>query len=325
MERNKKNMQAINLHEREGPKTFLRFNDPARYPTANSGTVGYAADASLVLTTNIAVGPQSPAYAGFESSNPALPLDGLKQWASLNNPSGLNISNQITLEAWIKPNAAQGDPARIISHGPPTISDLLNASPVPDNAATNSSEVFLRIDGAGANYVVGSSVVVYTNSAEISSNIYSASFPIPAGDLGGANWIYLAGTYDGANWKLYRNGVPIATNAATVGALPVNDGDWAIGSTGNGWADAFNGSIDEVAIYSAALSPSRIAAHYSTGLFGVHPLQIDISSGQVSITWSVGTLQQSDNVTGAYSDLPGATSPYKPPAGPATKFYRLRG
>ena len=40
MQRNKKNMQAINLHEREGPKTFLRFNDPARYPTANSGTVG---------------------------------------------------------------------------------------------------------------------------------------------------------------------------------------------------------------------------------------------------------------------------------------------
>jgi len=310
--------------EREGPKTYLRFNDPAHYPTANSGTLGSVADGNLVLTTNTAAGPQSPAYSGFEASNAALPLDGLKQWASLNNPSGLNISNQITLEAWIKPSATQGDPARIISHGPPTISDFLGVSPVPDNTATNRSEVFLRIDGAGADYVVGSSVVVYTNSTEISSNIYGASFPIPAADLGGGNWVHLVGTYDGANWRLFRNGAPVATNAAAVGALPVDAGDWAIGSTGNGWADSFTGSIDEVAIYNVALSPSRIAAHYSTAIFGSHPLGIALSGGQVTITWSVGTLQQSDNVTGTYADLPGVTSPYKPPAGPVSKFYRLR-
>ncbi|PYM16729.1 MAG: hypothetical protein DME18_00730, partial [Verrucomicrobia bacterium] len=309
--------------EREGPKTYLRFNDPAHYPTANSGALGAAADANLVLTTNIAAGPQSPAYAGFEASNAALPLDGLKLWADLNNPSALNISNQISLEAWIKPGATQGDPARIISHGPPTISDFLGVSPVPDNTVTNSPEVFLRIDGAGANYVAGSSVVIYTNSTEISSNIYSASFPIPAGDLGGGNWVHLVGTYDGTNWKLFRNGALVATSASAVGALLVNNGDWAIGSTGNGWADNFAGSIDEVAIYNVALSPGRISAHYSTGLLGLHPLQIGISGGQVTITWSIGTLQQSDNVTGTYANLPGATSPYKPPAGPATKFYRL--
>jgi len=44
----------------------------------------------------------------------------------------------------------------------------------------------------------------------------------------------------------------------------------------------------------------------------------------VTITWSVGTLQQSDNVTGSFTDLLGVASPYKPSAGPATKFYRLR-
>jgi hypothetical protein len=73
--------------ERVGlPKTYLRFNDPARYAAANSGTLGYLADGNLVLTTNIAVGPQSPAYPGFESANPALPLDGVSSGRVLTTP-----------------------------------------------------------------------------------------------------------------------------------------------------------------------------------------------------------------------------------------------
>jgi hypothetical protein len=66
--------------QRLGPKTYLRFNDPARYPAVNNGTLGYVAEGNLNLTTNIAAGPQSPAYAGFEAANAAVPLDGLKQW-----------------------------------------------------------------------------------------------------------------------------------------------------------------------------------------------------------------------------------------------------
>lgn len=308
------------------PATYLRFNDPARYPAANSGTLGSAAEGNLVVTTNTAAGPRSPAFAGFESANAALPLDGAKQWASLNNPAGLSISNQITLEAWIKPDATQSDDARIISHGPPTISDLLGASPVPDNTTTNSTEVFLRIDGAGANYTVGSSVVIYTNSTEISSTVHSASYPIPAGDLGGGAWVHLVGTYDGTNWKLYRNGTPVATNAAAVGALPVNNGDWAIGSTGNGWSNNFAGSVDEVAIYNRALTPSQVQAHYTAALSGGQPLTlaISLSLGTVKITWTTGTLQESNLVTGQYNDLLTATSPYTPPPGATTKFYRLR-
>ncbi len=301
--------------ERQGPKTYLRFNDPARYPATNSGTLGYVADGNLILTTNIAVGPT---YPGFESTNTALPLNGIKQWGSLNNPAGLNISGQITLEAWIQPGATQVDPARIISHGPATLSDFLALS--PDNSVTNTSEVFLRIDGSGATYVVGSST--FTNL--IGTTTYSASFPIPGGDLGGTNWIHLVGTYDGANWKLYRNGTAVATNASPVGALPVVNGDWAIGSTGNGWANNYSGNVDEVAIYSTALSATRIAAHYSLGRLGSNPITITRSGGNVIITWSAGILQQANVVTGPYTDVAGAVSPYTPPSGSTQKFYRLR-
>ncbi len=305
------------------PATYLRLNDSAYFPAANSGSLGSAADGNLSMTTNVVAGPQSPAFAGFEFSNTGLPLDGSKQWASLNNPAGLNLSGQITLEAWVKPGATQADPARIISHGPPTLTDYAVAP--PENALTNSSEVFLKIDGAGANYVVGSTKATYTNNVEFEITTYAASFPVPTGDLGGANWIHLVGTYDGVNWKLYRNGVRVATSPAAVGALPVTDGDWAIGSTGNGWANNFAGDVDEVAIYDKALSDASIATHYLMGKAGTAALTVVKSGANVTISWPAGTtLQQSSAVTGTYEDVPGSpTSPLTVPAS-GTKFYRWR-
>src|SRR5207245_1464822 len=125
--------------ERVGlPKSYLRLNDPPYAPAANSGTAANA-NGNLVLTTNIIAGPRSPNYPGFDSANAAIPLDGLKQYASLNNPPGLNIAGQISLEAWVKPAATQGAVARIISHGPPTPSQFLS-SDFP-GSVTNTTEV----------------------------------------------------------------------------------------------------------------------------------------------------------------------------------------
>ena len=316
------NTQPAPGNERTGlPKTYLRFNDPAYVPAANSGSLGQAARGSLVLTTNDVAGPQSPAYPGLEASNTALPLNGLKAWANFNNPAELNTSGQVTLEAWIKPDAAQAETARIISHGPPTICDYLIAP--PDNSVTNSSQVFLRIDGAGANYVVGATTITYTNDLEIGSNSYTASFAVPAGDLGGGNWVHLVGTYDGANWRLYRNGVLVATQAGAVGALVVNDADWAIGSTGNGWADPFAGSVDEVAIYGYALSASQVLGHYNAGT-QVARISIAKVGSDVTLTWPYGKLYQADNLTGPWTLVPGnPTSPYTTSAGSGSKFYRF--
>ena len=62
-------------------------------------------------------------------------------------------------------------------------------------------------------------------------------------------------------------------------------GDWAVGATGEGWADNFNGAIDQVAIYSTALSPYRVAAHYLTGKDGTTALTVASAGGHnVTIT-----------------------------------------
>jgi hypothetical protein len=231
----------------------------------------------------------------------------------------------------VQPGAVQGDPARIISHGTPTISDYIFTTPgdghtPPDASVTNSPEVFLRIEG-GANYVVGSKLVVYTNNLDMSTNTYTASYPIPGGDLGGI-WVHLVGTYDGSKWRLYRNGLEVASSAAAVGALPVLNGDWAVGSTGNGWADAYAGRADEVAIYDKALSKFAIATHYLMGKAGTTALTIvPAGAGNVTITWPAGTtLQECSTVNGTYTDvnLPGQpTSPWTH-AATGTKYYRWR-
>jgi hypothetical protein len=310
--------------ERVGlPKTYLRFNDPAYRPAANSGLVNRVADGSLVLAQNTAAGPQAPAYAGFETSNSAIALDGAKQWASFNNPAPLNLSGAITLEAWVKPDAVQGSTATILSHGPPTLCDYLVAP--PDNALTNSTQVFLAIDGTAGNYVVGTTLATYTNNVEFGTETYAASAPIPPGDLGGGNWVHLVGTYAGSKWTLYRNGAALASSPAAVGALPVDTADWAVGSIGNGWGNNFAGAVDEVAIYATALPAARVATHYVMGRAGTTVLTITRTGGNVTITWPVGTtLQQSAVVTGPFTDVPG--SPVSPLTLPAagTRFYRWK-
>src|SRR6185436_17969637 len=98
-----------------------------------------------------------------------------------------------------------------------------------------------------------------------------------------------------------------------VGALPVSNGDWAIGSTGNGWANNYAGGVDEVAIYDTALTPTKIATHYLTGKAGTAALTITKSGNSVTISWPAGsTLQEATSITGTFTDVAG------PPTSPLT-------
>jgi hypothetical protein len=301
------------------PASYLPLNEPAYFPGANSGALGAFASASLVMTTNVANGPAGP---GFVSTNLAVPLDGTTSWVSLNDPAGLDFSNHITLEAWIKPAATQGPLARIISHGPPTSTvydiNTNDASFYPimlSGSQLSSNEVFLRIDG-GTNYSIGTSD---------GFAFHGATAAVTAGDLGGANgWIYLAGTYDGTNWNLYRNGVRLASVVDAQGALPVTGAEWALGATGMGWADFFAGAIDEAAIYNKALSPSQVQAHYNSATVSAVTLHIAKSGSSYVISYDAGTLQSSPAVNGTYNDVPGATSPYAVPPGTSVMFYRAK-
>jgi hypothetical protein len=285
----------------DGAAEYLRLDEPARNTAVNWGTLSTLADGTYSHTGNGVAGPEAPVFPGFEAANLAAAFNGSNGYVELGNPAGLNFTGQLTLEAWILPDASQGFESYILGHG---YND------------TGSGEVFLRMENG-----------IY----QIGSLFGRAAFTVPGGDLGGGNWIHLAGTYDGANWKLYRNGVLVGTGADSTGPTLVNNANWAIGARGkwkyaSGYPDTgldrqFSGVIDEAAFYNHALTPSRIQAHYAVS---VQPLKISLSGGQATLTWPLGTLQQAGDVTGTYTNVSSAFSPYTVPASQAKTFFRLK-
>lgn len=78
-------------------------------------------------------------------------------------------------------------------------------------------------------------------------------------------WSHLAVTADGSNMYLYLNGSQIATSA--VSTLGSENIDFFIGAInyGAGIQRYFNGSIDEVGIWSRALSGAEVTQLYNSG------------------------------------------------------------
>jgi hypothetical protein len=106
--------------------------------------------------------------------------------------------------------------------------------------------------------------------------------------------------------------------------VSVPGSEWGIGATGQGWADYFNGSIDEVAIYNKALSPATINAHYYVAQSGGVSLAISSTTTNVTVNWPAGTLQQATDLTGLWTDVPGATAPYQTSVTSGATFYRVK-
>lgn len=140
-------------------------------------------------------------------------------------------------------------------------------------------------------------------------------------------WYHLAATYDGEVKRFYVNGELVGTSTAPFG--PNDFGTFRIGGgqsedpTGNFF---FQGSVDEVAYYDKALSPLRILTHFAAGARPAPPMSLDISrtGTDLVITWSGGTLQETDNLAGAnWTDITG-TSPFTITPTANSKFYRVR-
>ncbi|HVM47136.1 MAG TPA: LamG-like jellyroll fold domain-containing protein [Candidatus Acidoferrum sp.] len=109
------------------------------------------------------------------------------------------------------------------------------------------------------------------------------------------HWTHLAGTFDGNNQILYVNGVPVATNQiggfTANSAAPLN-----IGAGNNDQASPafyWTGLINEVAVYSAVLTPNQILKHYDLSTTGTVPAPV--------ITHQPQSLSLYSNLTASFS------------------------
>jgi hypothetical protein len=143
------------------------------------------------------------------------------------------------------------------------------------------------------------------------------------------SWQHVVGVCDEPNGavRLYVNGINNANttiaNGVQMGTDPVS-----IGSRRGGYATTYTsqfvGTIDEVAIYGYALNPTQILNHYMTGTNPVVSLYIQHTAPNATLIWSPGTLQSAPTVTGPYTDVSGASSPYTVAPANAQTYYRVK-
>ncbi len=175
----------------------------------------------------------------------ALNFNGTSQYGYTPDEASLDIANQITLAAWLKPGkvATQSLVNKAVNGNTGGYELSLAAS-----TSTWPQKVFFRINQ------VSSGDTYRVNSATI--------YPIDG------TWIHVAATFDGATMRMYINGVengtpvsapvPIATNG-----LPLSIGAEYNGTSATRW---FQGAMDDVRVYNRALSAAEVLALYNAPL-----------------------------------------------------------
>jgi len=106
----------------------------------------------------------------------------------------------------------------------------------------------------------------------------AGGFPVAGGIFGGTygeafagsalpanTWSHLAATYDGTIIRLYVNGVQVATRAKT-GAIAISANPLSIGGDAANSGQHLAGRIDEVRVYSTALTPTQLQTDMSTAV-----------------------------------------------------------
>jgi hypothetical protein len=158
----------------------------------------------------------------------ALSFNGTNAWVTIPDSNTLDLTTGMTLEAWVNPTTL-GTSWRTVmlkeTTGNMTYSLYANRNTQVPNTQVNIG---------GEQNVNG-----------------SAQLPLNT-------WTHLAASYDGANLKLYTNGLQTGT-IPLAGAIATSTGALRIGGN-NIWPEWFSGQIDEVRVYNKALTQAEIQA-----------------------------------------------------------------
>ena len=168
----------------------------------------------------------------------ALKLNGTSQFATVPDNASLDITGAITLSAWIKPEkfATQYIIKKAIG------------------GSTNGYELSLSSSG----------IVFFRFNQATSGDSYRLN-SVTAHPNNGATWMHIAATYDGSSLiKIYINGVENSSKTITTPAsIITNSLALAVGAQSDG-VGKFQGTIDDVRVYNAALNASEINALAAT-------------------------------------------------------------
>jgi hypothetical protein len=164
----------------------------------------------------------------------SLSFNGQDQWIEIGNPPFSNVGGPISVAAWLRPGKIDTR-GNVIAHG-------YHYGPSYDFA--------LRVDAG---------TYVFTTWDSVN---HQAVATIPSSDVG--TWVHLCGVFDGATYRLYRNGTLAATTADATAPQGNVDALWAIGARApqptGGVDNLIQADIDDVRIYGRALSSAEVEA-----------------------------------------------------------------
>lgn len=177
----------------------------------------------------------APRFTSTSGTTPtgsyALSLDGSTESGAAGS---MNLSGSaLSFEGWIKPSSFKS--------ASPYISSIMGTEVSDGNSA------FLRLGDAS---LANNKLQFVVSINNVQQKLASATA------LNANTWYHVAATYDGANMKIYINGVLDATKAQT-GSVN-STGAFNVGYLYN-TSRNFNGKIDEVRVWKRALSQTEIS------------------------------------------------------------------
>jgi hypothetical protein len=170
------------------------------------------------------------------------------------NSASLQLTNGMTLEAWVKPSMTSGTWADIVYKG--------NDNYFLMGSSTNGS----RPAGGG---IIG--------GGGTTSAFGDAALPVDA-------WSHIAATYDGAALRFFVNGTQVSTIAKT-GNIATSTNPLSIGGDPL-FGQNFAGTIDEVRVYNRPLTVAEITNDMTTPVTDPAPATVPSIVGQWSDPFS---------------------------------------
>jgi len=170
-----------------------------------------------------------------------LRFNGTTSLVTIANSSTLNLSAGMTLEAWIDPTSLTSPDAN------------WDAVIAKEHLNSSNDIAYALYAGQGTGTAPGGHVL-----------IGSTDYGTTGGSVLPLNqWAFLAATYDGTTLRTFLNGVQISSKAITGKIASTADpltigGDWA--------GEMFTGLIDNVRVYSTALTAAQIQQDMNTAI-----------------------------------------------------------
>jgi hypothetical protein len=235
------------------PVAYYRLDDSTTtIVDSSSNGLAMAAGASVTLGSAGLLSPSVSSDAAITiPSTPATAVGLITETYAAN---ALQVTTGLTIELWCKPTTI-GNNTYIVIYG--------------SNAA---SAYGLGITGAN----------MYFGYIHVTTS--GNQYPGSTAAIAAGNVYHMALTYTSGTCNLFLNGVLNATGAYT-GTVTGYTTPYAltIGNTADFIDPNFNGVVDELAVYSTALTPAVIRSHFATGIAGAVLAQV-ATSGAFSAT-----------------------------------------